>query len=314
MRWALSVYVLMWETKYWFILFKLMPVWGNFSLNFCSLQSSNHGDVGCMVTWYNIQWIICSDNFYEQEKKSSSNACHAFWPFFVVHLPPVKTTCFLLWCSVCRTWGRNDCSGIQPLVNFSPDVCSRWLSWESTTDPDFLFNINNLDSNWNNLLLYLVDATSQKEQMWCEPSIVHWKLRCICCWFTVLLQRRVLASYCTASLEQHKWLQSAVFHEDQNWPSETHCVSTGWTAWANASAVCVCGGVFGVDFFCVSVSVFKHSPGLYRIIDSLLVASVTFSVSSLWTMGLASFFLPELSQDVICLSSFYSSNQCSRVI
>lgn len=66
--------------------------------------------------------------------------------------------------------------------------------------------------------------------------------------------------------------------------------------------------------FFFSLSVFKHSPGLYRIIDFLLVASLTFSVSSLWTMGLASFFLPELSQDVICLSSFYSSNQCSWVI
>lgn len=30
-----------------------------------------------------------------------------------------------------------------------------------------------------------------------------------------------------------------------------------------------------------SLSVFKHSPGLYRIIDFLLVASLTFSVSSL---------------------------------
>lgn len=149
--------------------------------------------------------------------------------------------------------------------------------------------------------------------MWCEPSIVHWKLHSICCRFMVLLQRRVLASHCTASLDVHKWLQSAVFHEDQNWPSETQCVGTGWTAWANVSAVCVGGGVFGVGFF-FSLSVFKHSPGLYRIIDFLLVASLTFSVSSLWTMGLASFFLPELSQDVICLSSFYSSNQCSWVI
>lgn len=46
------------------------------------------------------------------------------------------------------------------------------------------------------------------------------------------------------------------------------------------SAVCVGGGVFGVGFF-FSLPVFKHSPGLYRIIDFLLVASLTFSVSSL---------------------------------
>lgn len=38
--------------------------------------------------------------------------------------------------------------------------------------------------------------------------------------------------------------------------------------------------MFGVGFF-FSLSVFKHSPGLYRIIDFLLVASLTFSVSSL---------------------------------
>lgn len=129
---------------------KLMPVWGNFSLNFHSLQSNEHGDVKHVATWYNIQWVICSDNFYEQEKKKpSSNVCHTFWPFSVVHLSPGSTTCFLLWCSICSTWGRNDYSGIQPLVNFSPDVCSRWLSRESTPDPDFLFNTDSLDSNWN---------------------------------------------------------------------------------------------------------------------------------------------------------------------
>lgn len=44
---------------------KLMPVCGNFSLNSYFLQSNKHGDVGHVVTWYNIQWVICSDKFYE---------------------------------------------------------------------------------------------------------------------------------------------------------------------------------------------------------------------------------------------------------
>lgn len=149
--------------------------------------------------------------------------------------------------------------------------------------------------------------------MWCEPSIVHWKLHSICCRFMVLLQRRVLSSRCTASLDVQmaticciSWrselaLWNSVCWHWMNGLSKCECCVCGWC--------CVWGGVF---FF--SLSVFKHSPGLYRIIDFLLVASLTFSVSSLWTMGLASFFLPELSQDVICLSSFYSSNQCSWVI
>lgn len=154
----LSQYRSMWKPKCWFILSKLMPVCRHFSLNSYVLQSNKHGDVGHVVTWYNIQWVICSDNFYEQEKKKnkpSSGVCHTVWPFSVVHLPPGKTTCFLLWCSICSTWGRNDCSGMQPLHNFSPDVCSRWLSWESTPDPDFLFNTDKLNSNWNSFLLYL---------------------------------------------------------------------------------------------------------------------------------------------------------------
>lgn len=39
---------------------------------------------------------------------------------------------------------------------------------------------------------------------------------------------------------------------------------------------------------------FKHSLGLYRIIASLLVASLMFSVPSLWTIALASLFLSTL--------------------
>lgn len=39
------------------------------SLNSYFLQSNKHGDVGHVVTWYNTQWVICSDKFYEQEKK-----------------------------------------------------------------------------------------------------------------------------------------------------------------------------------------------------------------------------------------------------
>ena len=74
MRWSVSVMgysrsVLMWETKCWFMLSKLMPVW-DFSLNLHSLQSNKRGDVGHVETWYNIRWVICSDNFYEQEKKT----------------------------------------------------------------------------------------------------------------------------------------------------------------------------------------------------------------------------------------------------
>lgn len=94
-----------------------MFVWGNFSLTFQSLKSNKCGDVGHVVIWSNIQWVICSDNFYEQEKNPSSNACLTFWPLSVVHLPPGRTTCFLLWCSICSTWGRNDYSGMQPLVS-----------------------------------------------------------------------------------------------------------------------------------------------------------------------------------------------------
>lgn len=131
--------------------FTFMLIWGNFSLIFQSLESNKCGDVGHVVIWCNIQRVICSDNFYEQEKNPSSNACLTFWPLSVVHLPPGRTTCFLLCCSICSTWGRNDYSGMQPLVNFFPDVCSRWLSWESTPDPDFLFSTDRLDSGWNTI-------------------------------------------------------------------------------------------------------------------------------------------------------------------
>lgn len=75
MRWSLSILwyrsLLMWETKYWFyITFTLMLAWGNFSLTFQSLTSNKCGDVGHVVIWCNIQWVICSDNFYEQGKKN----------------------------------------------------------------------------------------------------------------------------------------------------------------------------------------------------------------------------------------------------
>lgn len=75
-------------------------------------------------------------------------------------------------------------------------------------------------------------------------------------------------------LDLYKWLQSAVLQKDQNWPFETWYVGTGWTVWANTNA-----------FF------FKHSLGSYRIITSLLVASLTFSVPSLWTIAPSSLFL-----------------------
>lgn len=110
-----------------------------------------------------------------------------------------------------------------------------------------------------------------------------------------------MATICCISWRSEPALWNSVCWHWMNGLSKCGCCVCGW--W------CVWGG-----FFFFSLSVFKHSPGLYRIIDFLLVASLTFSVSSLWTMGLASFFLPELSQDVICLSSFYSSNQCSWVI
>lgn len=74
MRWSLSVLeygrsVLMWETKCLFILSKLMPLWGKLFTELPLSAKHKHGDVGHVVTWYNIQWVICSDNFYEQEKK-----------------------------------------------------------------------------------------------------------------------------------------------------------------------------------------------------------------------------------------------------
>lgn len=48
--------------------------------------------------------------------------------------------------------------------------------------------------------------------------------------------------------------------------------------------------MFGVGFF-FSLSVFKHSPGLYRIIDFLLVASLTLVFLLVWGCGF--FFFPK---------------------
>lgn len=98
MRWSLSILwyrsLLMWETKYWFyITFTLMLAWGNFSLTFQSLTSNKCEDIGHVVIWCNIQWVICSDNFYEQEKKTPhqmhvSLSDPSLWFIYLLEEPP----------------------------------------------------------------------------------------------------------------------------------------------------------------------------------------------------------------------------------
>ena len=49
-----------------------------------------------MVTWYNIQWIICSDNFYEQEKNPHQMHVMLFDPslWFIYLLEETSAFCF----------------------------------------------------------------------------------------------------------------------------------------------------------------------------------------------------------------------------
>lgn len=65
------------------------------SLNSYFLQSNKHGDVGHVVTWYNTQWVICSDKFYEQEKKRKNphQVCvtlsdPSLWFIYLLEEPP----------------------------------------------------------------------------------------------------------------------------------------------------------------------------------------------------------------------------------
>lgn len=102
---------------------------------------------------------------------------------------------------------------------------------------------------------------------------------------------RALASSLKACLHLHKCLWFAAFHEVQNWPSETwwHC-----TDWANADAFSQ-----------------RHSRGLHKITASHCLSCILYPISLNSSIGL---FIPELSQDVTCLSSFFSNKQCSWVI